>query len=69
MNTKAKTRLILKKETITLLNDDQLMTLFGGYGDQGTNTMSCDHDSCNSIHNEASCAAASCDCSDNGMLR
>lgn len=60
MENKSTPKLTLRKEVITQLNDEQLMTFVGGVEDALTN--SCGDTSCNSQHNAGSCNGSSCNC-------
>jgi hypothetical protein len=55
--------LILKKETITKLSNDQMKKFVGGLNNASAAKKSCDGNSCNSQYNAGSCGTASCNCS------
>lgn len=60
MEKKTAPKLALRKEVITQLNDEQLMTFVGGVEESLSN--SCGDTSCNSQKNAGSCDGSSCNC-------
>ncbi|MDF1698756.1 MAG: class I lanthipeptide [Saprospiraceae bacterium] len=54
-------KLMLKKETITKLNDDQMKKFVGGIAD-ACGCQSCDKLSCDSKSDAGSCGKKSCNC-------
>lgn len=60
MENKQTTKLSLKKETITRLNDEQLMKFVGGTNEVSRD--SCDKNSCDSQTAAGSCTESSCNC-------
>ena len=53
-------KLALRKETITLLNDDQMKKFVGGAA--GGSSLSCSRRSCDSKSDAGSCNKRSCNC-------
>lgn len=59
----SKLNLILRKETITKLSDEQMKRFVGGLNAAGPSSkQSCNGESCNSQYNAGSCGQRSCDC-------
>ena len=54
-------KLALRKETITMLNDDQMKKFVGGAGP--ISSQSCNKHSCGSKSDAGSCDKRSCNCS------
>lgn len=54
--------LVLKKEMITKLSDDQMKKFVGGLNNN-TSKQSCNAHSCNSAIRSPTCGVASCNCS------
>lgn len=56
------TKLSLKKETITKLNNDQMKQFIGGLIEDGPSSQSCNRRSCDSKSDAGSCDKYSCNC-------
>jgi hypothetical protein len=58
----SKMSLILRKETITKLSDEQMKKFVGGLANAASSKQSCNGESCNSMYNAGSCGQSSCNC-------
>lgn len=61
-------KLVLKKETITKLNADQMKQFVGGLAAPSSSKQSCTEQSCNSQANTGSCDDDSCNCTKNDTI-